>query len=36
MKSNQLKSGVVLSYMSRIVTILVGLIYTPVMIRLLG
>lgn len=36
MKSNQLKSGVILSYISRIVTILVGLVYTPVMIRLLG
>lgn len=36
MKSSQLKSGVILSYMSRIVTIVVGLIYTPVMIRLLG
>lgn len=36
MKSNQLKSGVVLSYVSRIVTVLVGLFYTPIMIRLLG
>lgn len=36
MKSNQLKSGVILSYISRIVTIVVGLLYTPVMIRLLG
>lgn len=35
-KSNQLKSGVILSYISRVVTIVVGLIYTPIMIRLLG
>lgn len=36
MKSNQLKISVVLSYISRIVTVLVGLLYTPIMIRLLG
>lgn len=35
-KFNQLKVGVLLSYVSRIITVVVGLIYTPVMIRLLG
>lgn len=33
---NQLKVGVVLSYISRIIQVLVGLLYTPIMIRLLG
>lgn len=33
---NQLKTGVMLSYISRIITIVIGLLYTPVMIRLLG
>lgn len=35
-KFNQLKVGVLLSYISRIITVVVGLVYTPVMIRLLG
>lgn len=35
-KVNQLKIGVILSYISRIITTIVGLLYTPVMIRLLG
>lgn len=33
---NQLKVGVVLSYVSRIIQTVVGLLYTPLMIRLLG
>lgn len=33
---NQLKAGVILSYLSTAVTILIQLIYMPVMIRLLG
>lgn len=33
---NQLKIGVLLSYISRIIQIVVGLLYTPVMIRILG
>lgn len=38
MNSNvsQIKVGVILSYTSRIVTIIIGLLYTPIMIRLLG
>lgn len=36
MKVNQLKAGVILSYISEGITVLVGLIYTPVMLRLLG
>ncbi len=36
MKINQLKSGVVLSYVTQAVNILTGLLYTPVMLRLLG
>lgn len=36
MKVNQRKTGVVLSYLSQAVRILSGLIYTPVMLRLLG
>lgn len=36
MKINQLKAGVVLSYASEFITILTGLIYTPIMLRLLG
>lgn len=35
-KRNQLKGGVVLSYFSKIIQLLVGLFYTPIMIRLLG
>lgn len=33
---SQLKVGVILSYISRIIQIIVGLLYTPIMIRLLG
>ncbi len=36
MKVNQLKAGVILSYVSELVMVLSGLIYTPVMLRLLG
>ena len=36
MKINQLKAGVILSYLTQGVHILSGLIYTPVMLRLLG
>lgn len=36
MKKDQLKAGVILSYLSEGITILSGLIYTPIMLRLLG
>lgn len=36
MKINQYKSGVMLSYTTQIIHILSGIIYTPVMLRLLG
>ena len=36
MLSNQRRIGVVLSYAGQLVNILVGLIYTPIMLRLLG
>lgn len=36
MQINQRKSGVILSYLSQAIHILSGLIYTPVMLRLLG
>jgi O-antigen/teichoic acid export membrane protein len=36
MKINQLKAGVVLSYVSQGINILSGLLYTPIMLRLLG
>lgn len=36
MKINQLKAGVILSYTTQLIHILTGLIYTPVMLRLLG
>lgn len=36
MKINQLKAGVILSYISELIVILSGLVYTPVMLRLLG
>lgn len=36
MKINQLKAGVILSYATQAVHILSGLIYTPIMLRLLG
>ena len=35
-KNHQRKAGVILSYLSQAVSILSGLIYTPVMLRLLG
>lgn len=36
MKVNQLKAGVILSYATQAIHILTGLVYTPVMLRLLG
>ncbi len=36
MKGNQRKVGVILSYTSQLVHILTGLLYTPIMLRLLG
>lgn len=36
MKVNQLKSGIILSYFSKVIQIVVGILYTPIMIRLLG
>ena len=36
MRKNQLKAGVVLSYISECVKIITNLIYTPIMLRLLG
>jgi len=36
MKINQLKAGALLSYLQLAITVLVGLLYTPIMIRLLG
>lgn len=36
MKSNQLKAGAALSYISMVVGYIVSIIYTPIMIRLLG
>ncbi len=36
MKINQLKAGVILSYFSEGIGILIGLLYTPIMLRLLG
>ena len=36
MKINQLKAGVILSYISEAIAVLSGLIYTPVMLRILG
>lgn len=36
MKSNQLKLGALLSYIQMAVNVLVGFLYTPVMLRLLG
>lgn len=36
MKVNQLKLGSILSYLQMAVSVLIGLIYTPVMLRLLG
>lgn len=36
MKTNQMKTGVALSYISMVVGYIVSIIYTPVMIRLLG
>lgn len=36
MKVNQLKSGVILSYLSQAIHIISGIVYTPIMLRLLG
>ena len=36
MKTNQLKIGVVLSYVSMIAQNIIAIVYTPVMLRLLG
>lgn len=36
MKTDQKKIGIVLSYMGQLVQILTGLLYTPIMLRLLG
>ncbi len=36
MKVNQLKSGVLLSYVSMFIMIIINIIYIPIMIRLLG
>lgn len=36
MKINQLKAGVVLSYVSEAISVITGLLYTPIMLRLLG
>lgn len=36
MKNNELKAGSILSYLSIFITIIVALLYTPVMLRLLG
>ena len=36
MKANQLKAGAMLSYASIFITIIIGLLYTPIMLRLLG
>lgn len=36
MKNNQRKAGVILSYLGEVVKILVSLVYTPIMLRLLG
>lgn len=35
-KINQLKAGAIISYLQMAIQILIGLVYTPVMIRLLG
>ena len=34
--TNQIKAGAILSYVQMALSIIIGLIYTPVMIRLLG
>lgn len=36
MKVNQLKAGVILSYVSMVVTNLISIVYTPIMLRMLG
>ena len=36
MKVNQLRSGVILSYLQIAVSVVLGVLYTPFMIRLLG
>jgi hypothetical protein len=36
MKVNQLKAGVILSYSSMILGYIIAIVYTPIMLRLLG
>lgn len=36
MKINQRKAGVILSYAGQLTKILISIIYTPIMLRLLG
>ena len=36
MKVNQLKIGSLLSYMQMAISVMIGLVYTPIMLRLLG
>lgn len=36
LKVNQLKAGTIISYIQMSIQIIIGLVYTPVMIRLLG
>ena len=36
MRVNQIKAGAILSYLTQLVHILSALIYTPIMLRLLG
>lgn len=36
MKTNQLKAGVLLTYLSELIMVISGLIYTPIMLRMLG
>ena len=36
MKVNQIRAGVILSYLAQVISIFSGLIYTPIMLRLLG
>ena len=36
MKINQLKAGAILSYIQMGLNVIIGIIYTPIMIRLLG
>ena len=36
MKKNQRKIGVIMSYLAQFIQILTGILYTPIMLRLLG